>query len=68
MMPPNLQQMVMNMAKSRMGNNPVLKNAVQMAEKGDSAWLENLARNLCKENNIDVDKAISQVKSQFGIK
>ena len=56
------------MAKSRMGNNPVLKNARQMAEKGDSAGLENLARNLCKENNIDVDQAISQVKSQFGIK
>lgn len=68
MMPPNLQQMVMNMAKSHMGNNPVLKNAIQMAEKGDSAGLENLARNLCKENNIDVDKAINQIKNQFGIK
>ena len=68
MMPPNLQQMVMNMAKSRMGNNPVLKNAIHMAEKGDSAGLENLARNLCKENNIDVDQAISRVKNQFGIK
>lgn len=68
MMPPNFQQMIMNMAKSRMGNNPVLKNAIQMAENGDSAGLENLARNLCKENNIDVDKAINQVKSQFGIK
>ena len=68
MMPPNFQQMIMNMAKSRMGNNPVLKNAIQMAEKGDSAGLENLARNLCKENNIDVDQAINQVKSQFGIK
>lgn len=68
MMPPNFQQMIMNMAKSRMGNNPVLKNAIQMAENGDSAGLENLARNLCKENNIDVDKAVNQVKSQFGIK
>ena len=68
MMPPNLQQMVMNMAKIRIGNNPVLKNAIQMAEKGDSAGLENLARNLCKENNIDVDQAISRVKNQFGIK
>lgn len=68
MMPPNFQQMIMNLAKSRMGNNPVLKNAIQMAEKGDRAGLENLARNLCKENNIDVDQAISQVKSQFGIK
>lgn len=68
MMPPNFQQMIMNMAKNRMGNNPVLKNAIQMAENGDSAGLENLARNLCKENNIDVNKAINQVKSQFGIK
>lgn len=68
MMPPNFQKMIMNLAKSRMGNNPVLKNAIQMAEKGDRAGLENLARNLCKENNIDVDQAISQVKSQFGIK
>ena len=67
-MPPNFQQMIMNMAKSRMGNNPVLKNAIQMAEKGDSVGLENLARNLCKENNIDIDQAISQAKSQFGIK
>lgn len=68
MMPPNFQQIIMNMAKIRIGNNPVLKNAIQMAEKGDSAGLESLARNLCKENNIDVDKAVSQVKSQFGIK
>ena len=68
MMPPNIQQIVMNMVKSRMGNNPVLQNAFQMAQNGDNAGLETLARNLCKENNIDVDKAINQVKSQFGIK
>lgn len=68
MMPPNAQQMVMNMIRSKMGNNPVMKNALQMMEKGDNAGLENLARNLYKENNRDIDKAIEQVKSQFGIK
>lgn len=68
MMPPNVPQMVMNMVRSRMGNNPVMKNALQMMEKGDSAGLENLARNLYKENNLDIDKAIEQVKSQFGMK
>ena len=68
MMPPNVQQMVMNMVRSRMGNNPIMKNALQMMEKADNAGLENLARNLYKENNLDIDKAIEQIKSQFGIK
>lgn len=64
----NSQQIVMNMIRGRMGNNPVMKNALQMMEKGDNAGLEQLARNLYKENNLDIDKAIEQVKSQFGIK
>lgn len=68
MTPPNVQQMVMNMIRSRMGNNPVMQNALQMMEKGDNSGLEKLARNLYKENNLDIDKAIEQVKSQFGIK
>lgn len=62
------QQAIMNMMRQQAGNNPVLKNALQMMEKGDSAGLENLARNLYKENNLDIDKAIEQVKSQFGMK
>ena len=68
MMPPNAQQMVMNMIRRRTGNNPVMQNALQMMEKGDNAGLEQLARNLYKENNLDIDKAIEQVKSQFGMK
>ena len=68
MMPPNVPQMVMNMVRIRMGNNPIMKNALQMMENGDNAGLEKLARNLYKENNMDIDKAIEQVKGQFGIK
>lgn len=68
MMPPNVQQMVMNMIRSRTGNNPVMQNALQMMEEGDNAGLEQLARNLYKENNLDIDKAIEQVKGQFGMK
>ena len=68
MMPPNAQQMVMNMIRNKMGNNPVMKNALQMMEKGDNAGLENLARNIYKENNLAIDKLIEQVKSKIGIK
>lgn len=64
----NLQQMIMNMMRQQAGNNPVMNNALQMMEKGDNAGLENLARNLCKERNINPDEAFNQIKGQFGMK
>ena len=64
----NPQQMIMNNMKSQAGNNPVMNNALQMMEKGDNAGLEKLARNLCKERNINPDEAFNQIKGQFGIK
>ena len=62
------QQMIFNNLKSQAGNNPVLGNALDMAQKGDSKGLEVLARNLCKTNGVDADEAMNQIKSQFGIK
>lgn len=47
--------------------NPVLQNAVQMAQNGDSQGLEKLARNLCAEKGVDVDQAVNMVKSQLGM-
>lgn len=45
----NPQKVVMDMMREQAGNNPVMRNAMQMAEKGDSEGIEKLARNLCKE-------------------
>lgn len=64
----NPQQMIMNMMRQNAGSNPVMNNALQMAEKGDTKGLENLARNLCKERNINPDDAIKQITSQLGVK
>lgn len=64
----NPQQMIMNMMRQQAGSNPVMNNALQMMEKGDNAGLENLARNLCKERNINPDEAFNQIKGQFGMK
>lgn len=64
----NPQQMIMNMMRQQAGTNPVMNNALQMMEKGDNAGLENLARNLCKERNINPDEAFNQIKGQFGLK
>lgn len=64
----NPQRIIMNMMRQQAGSNPVMNNALQMMEKGDNAGLEKLARNLCKERNIDPDDALNQIKGQFGMK
>lgn len=64
----NPQQMLMNVMKQQMGNNPVMNNAYQMMNSGNAKGIETLCRNLCKERGINPDEAISQIKSQFGMK
>lgn len=64
----NPQEMILGILKRQAGNNPVLNNALNMAEKGDSKGIEQLARNLCKENGVNPDEAMRQIKSQFGMK
>ena len=49
-------------------NNPVLNHAIQMMKNGDGTGIERLARNLCEERHIDPEKALSQLKNQFGMK
>ena len=65
----NPQQFLQQMAgNSQAMSNPILKNAMDMANKGDTKGVEQLARNLCKEKGINVDDAVRQIKGQFGIK
>lgn len=64
----NPAQMLMGMLRQQSGNNPVIQNALNMAEKGDSKGIENLARNLCKEQGVNPDEMFNNIKNQFGIK
>lgn len=59
----NPKEAVINMIKSN--DNPMLKNLVEMAEKGDTKGVENFARNLFKEQNRDFDKEFNDFKSMF---
>ena len=61
----NPQQFLQQMAgNSQAMSNPILKNAMDMANK---KGVEQLARNLCKEKGINVDDAVRQIKNQFGM-
>ena len=63
----NPQQMIMNMMRQNAGNNPVMNNALQMMEKGDTKGIEQLCRNLCNERGISADEMMNQIKNQFGM-
>lgn len=56
------------MNNSQAMQNPMIRNAMDMANKGDSKGIEQMARNLCAEKGINPEEAIAQIKSQFGIR
>ena len=64
----NPQQAIMNAMRNQAGQNPVMNNALDMAEKQDAKGLEQLARNLCESNGVNADDMVKQIKSQFGMK
>ena len=41
-------------------NNPILKNAIDMAQRGDTNGLEELTRNVGRERGVDVDQLMKQ--------
>ena len=59
----NPKEAVINMIKSN--NNPMLKNLVEMAEKGDNEGIETFARNLYAQQGKDFDQEFNNFKSMF---
>lgn len=59
----NPKEAVINMIKSN--NNPMIKNLVEMAEKGNNEDIEKFARNMFKEQGRDFDTEIKQFMNNF---
>lgn len=59
----NPKDAVINMIKTN--NNPMVKNLVEMAEKGDSQGVENFARNILKEQGRDFDVEMNEFMKNF---
>ena len=58
-----IQQMMNN---SQVMQNPMAKNAMEMAQQGNIQGIEQMARNLCKEKGLNADDVFNQIKSGFG--
>lgn len=59
-----LQSMIRN---NQVMQNPMAKNAIGMAQNGDTKGIEQMARNLCREKGINPDEMINQIKSRMGM-
>lgn len=56
-----LKMLMMN----KLNNNPMFRELIQKAQKGDRQSIENFARNICKERGIDFDKEFANFMSNF---
>lgn len=47
-------------------NNPVMQNLIKMAEEGDTQGVENVARNMFKEQGRDFDAEMKDLQKFIG--
>ena len=59
----NPKEMAMKMLSQN--NNPIFKNLIDMANKGDTKGVENFARNYMKSQGKDFDQEFNNFKSMF---
>ena len=61
----NPQQLILNILQQQGQNNPIISNAVNMAQNGNTSGLQMLARNLAAQRGLDFDKELANLKNQF---
>lgn len=60
----NPQQLVMSFLQQQ-GNNPILQNAVNLAQNGNSSALQMIARNLASQKGVDFGQAFSNFQNNL---
>ena len=61
----NPQQLVMNILQQQSQNNPILNNAMNLAQGGNTSALQQLARNLAAQRGLDFDKQFTNFRNQL---
>ena len=61
----NPQQLVMNIMQQKGQNNPIINNALNMAQNGNISGLEMIGRNLAAQRGLDFDKEFNNFKNQL---
>lgn len=69
--PMQLMQLMKNpqmfLQQAMQSGNPIIKNAIEMYQRGDKDGINQLAQNLCKERGTSYEEMVNQLKNQFGL-
>lgn len=60
----NPKEIIMNQMLGKI-DNPMIKNLINMAQKGDNKNIEMFAKNLMKDQGKDFDKEFANFMNQF---
>lgn len=63
----NPQQLAMTLLQENMGDSPLRDNLMQLAKNNQSADIEQVVRNLAKQQGIDFDKEFATFKQMLGL-
>lgn len=62
----NPQQLMLSILQGN-ANSPLGANLLNLAKNGQTAEIEKIARNMCKERGVDFDTEFQKFKQQFGL-
>ena len=62
----NPQQLMLSVLEGQAGS-PMGRNLLNLARNGQTAEIEKIARNLCKERGMDFDQEFMKFRQMFGI-
>ena len=60
------EQLVLNMMEGRMKGTPMGNNLLNLAQQGNTAEIEKIARNLASQQGIDYDKEFEAFRKKLG--
>ena len=64
----NPQQLVLQLLQQNMGNTPIGKNLLTMAQSNNQQGIEQLARNISASQGRNFDQEFNSFKKTLGIK
>ena len=62
----NPQQLMLSVLEGY-ADSPIGKNLLNLAKNGQTAEIEKIARNLCKERGVDFDQEFTKFRRTLGI-
>ena len=63
----NPQQFVMKLLETQSQNNPMAANLLNLAKQNKTSDIEQIARNMLKEQGKDYDKEFANFRRMFGL-